>query len=328
MLSSCIGETRIQPVEDHGQASHCSASTFVAPKEKISANDIRRMWVLPREIAEIKRGVYAYFTGGHIVLETSWVGIDFDRKLAIQVDQISGVAYGPSVEGVSQTETDYYRETPKWIEIVHIQSLVGEELDALACLAQDLWHNERNDRDTSISDIWSALALVDDGSEKGFSGRGRTGGDAGTYANALQRRFPRVATTDMERVRGAIIHDTAYGFTRDAGDRVFFESGDDSLTVATQARLDRWAFYLTKRPSLRMLLEGHADDRGSTKLNLALARRRANAVRDYLSKHGVDRTRIEVLSFGKERPAVLGTSDTARAQNRRVVGLLEQLLPY
>jgi peptidoglycan-associated lipoprotein len=74
---------------------------------------------------------------------------------------------------------------------------------------------------------------------------------------------------------------------------------------------------LRQRTPIRLRIEGHADERGSVEYNLALGMRRANAVRDYLADFGIDPTRFEVVSFGEDRPASAGTTESAWALNRR-----------
>ena len=103
------------------------------------------------------------------------------------------------------------------------------------------------------------------------------------------------------------------------GDRIFF--GYDSYDISSEARmtLDKQANWLAQYPSLTITVEGHADERGTREYNLALGERRANAVRNYLSALGVDSSRVTVISFGKERPAVPGANSSAWSQNRRGV---------
>ncbi len=79
------------------------------------------------------------------------------------------------------------------------------------------------------------------------------------------------------------------------------------------------AEYLKANPMTRVLVEGHCDERGTRDYNLALGEKRAEAVRVRLTKMRVDRSRIKTRSFGKERPAVLGTSSGSWAKNRRTV---------
>lgn len=86
------------------------------------------------------------------------------------------------------------------------------------------------------------------------------------------------------------------------GDRVFFETDQFSLTAEAQQVLARQAAWLTANPGIRVLLAGNCDERGTREYNLALGARRASAARDYLISLGVAASRIETVSYGKERP--------------------------
>ena len=99
-------------------------------------------------------------------------------------------------------------------------------------------------------------------------------------------------------------------------DRVFF--GFDSFS------LDAQAAWLRSNPSVRVTIEGHADERGTRDYNLALGDRRANAAKNYLAARGVSAGRMTVISYGKERPEALGSDEGAWAQNRRSVTVLPQ----
>lgn len=103
------------------------------------------------------------------------------------------------------------------------------------------------------------------------------------------------------------------------GDRVFF--GYDQYGVNDEARmtLDKQAAWLQQYSNLSVTIEGHADERGTREYNLALGERRANAVKNYLVAAGVSPSRINTISYGKERPAVPGANEAAWAQNRRGV---------
>jgi peptidoglycan-associated lipoprotein len=94
----------------------------------------------------------------------------------------------------------------------------------------------------------------------------------------------------------------------------------DSYTIRDDSRrtLDEKAAVVRADPSIRLLLTGHADQRGSTEYNLALGMRRAEAIKEYLSNFGIDPGRVEVTSFGEERPADPGVNEAAWARNRRV----------
>jgi peptidoglycan-associated lipoprotein len=103
------------------------------------------------------------------------------------------------------------------------------------------------------------------------------------------------------------------------GDRVFFGFDKSDLTPEARATLDRQAAWLNQYPRVTISIEGHADERGTREYNLALGERRAEAVKKYLTARGVDANRVATISYGKERPQVLGSNEAAWAQNRRGV---------
>jgi peptidoglycan-associated lipoprotein len=108
-------------------------------------------------------------------------------------------------------------------------------------------------------------------------------------------------------------------FTTNVGDRVFFDFDKYDLKPEAQSQLDQQAAWLKTYPQHTFVLEGHADERGTREYNLALGERRANSVKNYLVALGIDPNRIQVISYGKERPEVLGSNEAAWAQNRRAV---------
>ena len=107
-------------------------------------------------------------------------------------------------------------------------------------------------------------------------------------------------------------------------DRVLFELDSYSLDSDDRRILDSQAAWIAANPNVRVTVEGHADERGTREYNLALGDRRANAARDYLQSRGVAPGRMEVISWGKERPAVEGSNEEAWAQNRRAVTVVPQ----
>jgi peptidoglycan-associated lipoprotein len=112
-------------------------------------------------------------------------------------------------------------------------------------------------------------------------------------------------------------------FVQQAGsDKVFFDTDRYDLDSAAQATLNGQAGWLNKYTNVRITIEGHADERGTREYNLALGERRANAVKNYLAGQGVSAERVNVISYGKERPAVEGSDESAWAQNRRAVTVL------
>jgi peptidoglycan-associated lipoprotein len=104
-----------------------------------------------------------------------------------------------------------------------------------------------------------------------------------------------------------------------AGDRVFFPFDRSDITPEAQEILARQADWLRRYPNVTVTIEGHCDERGTREYNLALGERRAQAVKNVLVASGIPASRISTISYGKERPAVVGSSEDAYAQNRRAV---------
>jgi len=102
-------------------------------------------------------------------------------------------------------------------------------------------------------------------------------------------------------------------------DRVFFATNETVLTTASRETLRAQAAWLRKNSSINVVLEGHADERGTREYNLALGERRANSAKDYLMTYGISSDRISVLSYGKERPVDAGSNPLAWSKNRRSV---------
>jgi len=107
-------------------------------------------------------------------------------------------------------------------------------------------------------------------------------------------------------------------------DRVFFALDSYALDGESRRILDAQAQWLAANPNVRVTIEGHADERGTREYNLALGDRRANAARDYLQSRGVSPTRMQTISWGKERPAVEGSNEYAWSQNRRAVTVVPE----
>ncbi|MGB0625790.1 MAG: peptidoglycan-associated lipoprotein Pal [Alphaproteobacteria bacterium] len=103
------------------------------------------------------------------------------------------------------------------------------------------------------------------------------------------------------------------------GDRVFFDFDKSNLSPDARTAVERWAAWLKTYPANKVVIQGHADERGTREYNLALGERRADSARDYLVSLGIDSNRVSIVSFGKERPAVVGSNERAWAQNRRAM---------
>ncbi len=113
-------------------------------------------------------------------------------------------------------------------------------------------------------------------------------------------------------------YDPMYG-KRGTQDRIlYFDFDSDRLRQESYNVVSAHAAELRNNPSRGVILEGHTDDRGSREYNIGLGERRAKAVSNLMVADGVNPNQIRIVSYGKERPAVGGTDEGARAQNRRV----------
>jgi peptidoglycan-associated lipoprotein len=120
-------------------------------------------------------------------------------------------------------------------------------------------------------------------------------------------------------VTGAAVPGSQQDLEASAGDRVFFAFDRSDITPEAQETLARQADWLRRYPNVTVTIEGHCDERGTREYNLALGERRAQAVKNVLVAMGIPASRISTISYGKERPAVVGSTEEAYAQNRRAV---------
>ena len=111
-------------------------------------------------------------------------------------------------------------------------------------------------------------------------------------------------------------------FQNSIGDRIFFPVAKSNLTQQAQSLLDAQAGWLIGNAGLSVLIEGHADERGTREYNLALGARRASAVRNYLVSRGVSADQLQIISFGKERPLKVCSKETCYSKNRRAVTVI------
>ncbi len=112
-------------------------------------------------------------------------------------------------------------------------------------------------------------------------------------------------------------------FRQNVGDRIYFDTDQSTVNDAGRATLGRQAEWLKKYPNYQITIEGHADERGTREYNLALGERRATATRQYLVAQGVPAARLKTISYGKERPDVVGSDEGAWSRNRRAVTILQ-----
>ena len=115
-------------------------------------------------------------------------------------------------------------------------------------------------------------------------------------------------------------------FKNSVGDTVLFDVDEFTLNSASKAALDIQAEWLVSNPGYVIVLEGHADERGTREYNLALGFRRAQSVQEYLVARGVSGLRLKTRSYGKERPVEICSSERCYEKNRRTVTILTQSL--
>ena len=135
----------------------------------------------------------------------------------------------------------------------------------------------------------------------------------------------KVTTDDTQKIDAQIQGDV-YAGTDGVGyladgvpDRVFFATNESVLTTASRDTLRKQAAWMRENSDVTVVIEGHADERGTREYNLALGERRANAAKDYLMTYGISSNRMSVLSYGKERPVDSGSTPLAWSKNRRSV---------
>ncbi len=138
---------------------------------------------------------------------------------------------------------------------------------------------------------------------------------SGTTARPATATAPAATAT-------AIAPGSVQDFQVNVGDRVFFDYDKFDVKPAGKATLDKQAAWLKRYGQWKVVIEGHADERGTREYNLALGERRANSVKAYLVNQGIPANRVTTISYGKERPVALGSNEAAWAQNRRGVTVL------
>ncbi len=145
-----------------------------------------------------------------------------------------------------------------------------------------------------------------DGSTAGGQGQGRQGG-----------------VTTGQGISGGQASGSQVGAGQRAGipdvRTIYFDYDKDSIRPEFESVLNEHAAYLRNHPNAQIVLQGHADERGTREYNLGLGERRAQSVERYLSVQGVSSSQVDVVSYGEERPAVNGHSEQSYAKNRRVV---------
>ena len=152
------------------------------------------------------------------------------------------------------------------------------------------------------------------------------GGSATSNANGSSASSSKVSSSK----ESAANKSSLFGKTKETaadkliavGDRVLFGYDSAKLDESSKILIDAQSRFLRVNNDLNFVIEGHADERGTHEYNLALGEQRATAVRDYLVIQGIDPERIKVISYGKEKPAVVGSNSMAWSKNRRAVTII------
>ncbi|KJV08361.1 hypothetical protein VZ95_18295 [Elstera litoralis] len=153
-------------------------------------------------------------------------------------------------------------------------------------------------------------------SDPGAGGAGGAGGTGGISSNQLGG-----VSGNREQQLVQAQADWQRSFAANGTDRVFFGLDQYTLSADAQNTLRAQAQFLQRYPLVNFVVEGHADERGTREYNLALGDRRGQSAREFLASLGVDGSRLQVISYGKERPAATGRGDGVWAKNRRAVSL-------
>jgi peptidoglycan-associated lipoprotein len=127
------------------------------------------------------------------------------------------------------------------------------------------------------------------------------------------------STPSTNQTSGSVQPGSEQDLVQNVGDRVFFDYDKSDIKAEGRQVLQRQADWLKKYSNVTVTVEGHCDERGTREYNLALGERRATAVKKMLVALGVPANRVSTISYGKERPAVVGSNEAAYAQNRRGV---------
>jgi peptidoglycan-associated lipoprotein len=169
---------------------------------------------------------------------------------------------------------------------------------------------------TAISSLL-LLSACETASQKVVTGTSATSGSASSSAGSAS------SSVDKKKSLFAAAKQTKAEKLIAVGDRVLFDYDSAKLDSSAKILLDAQSRFLRANADLNFIIEGHCDERGTREYNLALGEQRATAVRDYLVIQGIDPDRIKVISYGKEKPAVVGSNNMAWSKNRRAVTIID-----
>jgi peptidoglycan-associated lipoprotein len=125
------------------------------------------------------------------------------------------------------------------------------------------------------------------------------------------------------QLTGGVESGSPQDFLLNVGDRVFFTENSTDLSQTSIASLDKQSAWLAKYPAYRVTIEGHSDEKGDKKKNKRLSEQRAAAVEKYLASRGVDKSRLHVVSYGRDKRVATCNDVSCWSQNRRVVTVLQ-----
>ena len=175
-----------------------------------------------------------------------------------------------------------------------------------------------NKKFVAIIGAISLLSACETASQKAV-----TGTSTSTSASGSASASSSVDKKNKKKSLFAAAKQTAADKLIAVGDRVLFDYDSASLDSSAKILLDAQSRFLRANTDLNFIIEGHCDERGTREYNLALGEQRATAVRDYLVIQGIDPDRIKVISYGKEKPAVVGSNTMAWSKNRRAVTIID-----
>jgi len=141
-------------------------------------------------------------------------------------------------------------------------------------------------------------------------------------AGCASKKTPNSAADLGLNGAGAATPGSAQDFTVNVGDRIFFDTDSSAIRADAQGTLGRQAQWLNQYRQYAIVIEGHADERGTREYNIALGARRAAATRDFLIGKGVAASRLKTISYGKEKPVAVCDDISCWSQNRRAVTAL------
>ena len=180
-----------------------------------------------------------------------------------------------------------------------------------------------NKRIIALIGAAALLSACETASQKVVTGSAASSSSGSTSSSTSSSVDKKTSSVDKKKSLFAQAKQTAADKLIAVGDRVLFDYDSAKLDSSAKILLDAQSRFLRANTDLNFIVEGHCDERGTREYNLALGEQRATAVRDYLVIQGIDPDRIKVISYGKEKPAVIGSNTMAWSKNRRAVTIID-----